>query len=87
MENDFIYAPTVGSHDSKPTIEELQARVCKLEEVLNEKTKKSEKRNKRPQKIRWGKIRKFFKAYIIPTFNFIPRLINSIARFKEAGLA
>lgn len=84
LNNNFANAPTVGSHDYDPAIEELQARIERLELRLSHVEEEfSAKAEKRPSKIKWKKVKKVFNTFIKPVLDFIPKFINAICRFKE----
>jgi hypothetical protein len=87
MTNDFVNSPSVGSHDAKPSYEELQARVIQLEQRLDnaEKEQASQKSERKPKK-KWMKVvGKFFQTFIKPILDFLPKLLNSIANLKSAS--
>ena len=83
LSNHFANSPTVGSHDSNPADAELQARIWQLEQRLLAAKKQQPNPEPKPKKIRFGKIRKFFKDVIVPVLVFIPRLISAITDFKK----
>ena len=94
MDNHFTHAPTVGNQDHVATIDELSARIYRLEQRFDEsetRQREADDRNayseKRKGKIRWGKVRKFFSTFIKPILEFIPRLINAMASYKKAAHA
>jgi len=86
MENEFANAPTVGSNDHVSTMAQLQAENAELKERLTrlEAQQQRPAEEERPRKFKWKKVRKFFKAFIKPILDFIPRLINALANHKEA---
>ena len=86
MSNDYLAgAPTVGSQDYKVTTEELQAALRQQDRVLNEiREKLASTDEDKPKKIKWKKVRKFFKTFIVPILNFIPKAINAVTNFMNA---
>lgn len=96
LNNNFVDSPTVGSGDTNTTIESLQLQIHQLEQRLatpqaqhsaysTTDTDDDQPRNKKHKRFKLRKIRKFFTAVITPILNFVPRLLNSIARLKEAA--
>ena len=85
MSNDhFAGAPTVGNHDYKVSNEEIQARLNQQDRVLNEiREQLAPKDDDKPKKIKWKKVRKFFKTFIMPILHFIPKMINAVANFMK----
>ena len=82
----FTDAPTTGSHDHQVSAEEWQLRVHHLERRLGEAQEQIDaKKEKKPRKIRWKKIRKFFITFVIPVLIFIPQVLNALANYKKAN--
>ena len=88
MNNMFSNAPTVGSHDYKGTNDELQAKLQQLEQQLSETQEllkcKKDKKEKKSNKKRMKKIKKFFKNYVKPLLDFLPKFLNGLANYKKA---
>ena len=79
----FNNSPTAGSHDSNATNEELQAKMRHLEQrLIDAEEKLAAKSDEKPKKKLGKKIKKFFKTYIVPILDFIPRFLNAVASLK-----
>ena len=88
MQNHFVNAPTVGSHDQSTATDELQARISQLEQRLAvAEGQRATPEAKRSGKIRWKKVRKFFNTFVRPILDFIPKIINAVCRYKEVARA
>ena len=87
MDNDFVNSPSVGSHDAKPSYEELQVRLTLMEQRLDyaEKKQATQQTEKEPKKKLFKKARKFFQTFIKPFLEFLPRFLKSIADLKNAS--
>jgi len=86
----FNNSPTAGSHDSNATNEDLQARVKHLErKLIDAEEQLAAKSESDPKKTFWKKFRKrakkFFKTYVKPVLDFIPRFINALASYKKTA--
>lgn len=100
LDNLFVTAPTVGSHDNNPTslteelvaqVQNLERRVQNLEEQFPKKGQphhEDARYREQPKRndIRWGKLEKFFTAVIKPILNFLPNIINAVANLKKAAV-
>jgi predicted NACHT family NTPase len=86
MINHFNHSPTVGSHDAKPSYEELQARLTQMEKRLDDAERQQKvKPEKKPRKFKLPKkIGKFFNKYIRPAIDMVSRFLSSIASVKRA---
>lgn len=97
MNNLFGESPTVGSCDTGSTennglvvrIQNLEQRVQFLEERLSAEEHlryENQAYDEKPprNKIKWGKIKRFFVSVIKPVLNFIPNIINAIANFNKS---
>ena len=83
MNNNFVNSPTVGSHDQTASNDNIQNRMDRIEQKVDELINQQKPVEKKPTKI-WGKIKKFFRTVIKPILTFIPNLINSMANYKRA---
>jgi len=85
LKNHFTNAPSVGSHDSKASYEELQARIDQLERERERARRASYQET--PKKTRWGKIGKFFQQVVVPVLVFIPAVITALATYNRSARA
>jgi len=67
-------------------IDSLENQNSELSQKVNElEAERKAKLEEPPKTVRWGRIGEFFRAFIIPIFDFIPRLINSFSRYRETS--
>ena len=85
-DNLFLNEPTAGSHDYVVSAEELQAKIQQLEQrLLEAEGKIAPKVERKPKKKFWKKAAKFFKTFVKPVLEFLPRFLNSLSNLKKAG--
>jgi esterase/lipase len=88
--DNFVTAPTVGSHDENITLCDLMLKINHIAERMEKqneesKTEQSEytlKTKKLKWRKVWKKVKEIFKVIIAPILVFLPRIFNAIARKK-----
>jgi hypothetical protein len=84
MYNHFKNAPTVGSHDFSQQPEDIDARVSRLESRFNDDGTTREDDNAEKGRKRWRRAKKFFRSFIKPVLEFIPKIITAVSDFLNA---
>ena len=87
LNNHFANSPSVGSHEYNSTNEELHSRIQQLEQRLYNTERQETPPEPKPKKIRFGKIRKFFKDVIKPILIFIPAFLIALTGFMKKATA